>query len=149
MVDMCTSSQIEDKSGMFDKQLKNEISAQEKRNSPVPSQHELVEAIERRKQICWKQGNSQDKRRDLLLMDEEFVKCSSILFQLSADACVTYQDNTLIYKCPGHDGSSSCPQNSTVIVRGQSGQSTVCRKYQQKNQDRRKSEKNRLMNDDK
>ena len=101
-----------------EEQLKNDISAQEKRNSPVPSQHELVEAIERRKQICWKQGTSQDKRRDLLLMDEEFVKCSSILFQLSADACVTCQDNTQIYKCLGHDGSSSCPHNYTVIVRG-------------------------------
>ena len=63
-----------------EEQLKNEISAQEKHNSPVPSQLELVEAIERRKQIFWKQGTSQDERRDLLLKDEEFVQCSSILF---------------------------------------------------------------------
>ena len=97
-------------------QLKNDIAAASKSELPILDKDKLVNAIQGIQRRCWRQGVSQEDKRNLLLKDKGFVKCSTVLFQLYPGVSFTCQDNTLIWKCPGTGRSTSCPHCTIILL---------------------------------
>jgi len=117
-----------------------------KPKSPIPTEGELITAIQNRQRECWNNSLSQDHRRRMLFADDEFNKCCGVLFQFHPRTHVKCDKNILIYKCHGADEVDCCPKSSIVIVKISSSQGELCRSCQHQKMNDRDSEKRRHKN---